>query len=335
MTDGKRRFHQRKRGISLVEILIALAIFSTAIVGLFMTLTGLNKTVATSMRRDVEAAYANMVLAQINPYNANIETAYDKTSTGCSGARCSQSLPYGDTFYYTILVDSNANTATAAPATADMKRVNMYLFRDATTSTPYRQFRREIAMSTQAYKLGSAANSASYFKDTSGQVWTLLDTSAAPTFSSTSGGVKPGFGSGNSSTYSSVSTATTPTGAVTADIALWQTAHKATGTPTALEYIFPATEDGTYLVELGFNEIEGVASGGRVFDILINDQTVQSSFDINQKAGGTDKAVYMYYVAQATTASTGGGLTIPVIKIKLNRVSGSNPIISWIKLTRR
>lgn len=316
----------KPNGISIVEIMVAMAIFSTAMIGLYFAMNNLSISVGTAMKRDIESAYANMLLSQINPYDLQVESAYDKDSTeaSCGGGRCSVTLPNGDQFWYTIQVDS-ATTA------ADIKRVNLYLYRNGTTTTPYRQFRREFPMAVQAYAFGSTSNSSkSYYKDSTGQVWTLINTTH-PVFSATTGAVRAGRDSAytnTSSDFQAITTATVPTPSL--DPILWQNAYESHGGTNTLGFIFPASANHTYTIVLGFNEIEGAAATTRVFDIYINDEKVASSFDINAQAGGAHKTISQYYTAVPITHSG-----IPVNKVRLVKVSGANgPIISNIKIIR-
>ena len=50
-------------------------------------------------------------------------------------------------------------------------------------------------------------------------------------------------------------------------------------------------DNGSYTVNLKFAELYFTSAGQRVFDIVINGQTVQSNFDIVARAGGANRAV--------------------------------------------
>lgn len=315
----------RTDGVNIIEVLLALGIFALASTGLFMAMSTINTGIATSMRRDVEAAYANMLMSSVNPYAQAIETAYDTTSTACSGSRCSFTLPNGDIFYYTLLVnsDSDSSLTTSTPATADMKQINLYLYRNATTTNVYRHFRREIAPDVVGWVMGG---STSYYRDMTGMMWTQLTTTTA--YSGTTGSVTAGYDTAYTAGLTA-NAASTPTN-ITADTTLWSnTIQPSTAVPLAFR--FPATESRNYFVELGFNEAS-VASAQRIFDIYINDQLVTSAFDINATAGGQNLAITKSYNVIPMVVSN-----VPMIKVRLTQnggVAANRPRICWVRIRR-
>jgi hypothetical protein len=80
---------------------------------------------------------------------------------------------------------------------------------------------------------------------------------------------------GNSSSLST----TTPI-AATADPLLFATARQG-----QFEYVFSLPKAGTYQVELRFAEIQGLKAGARVFDVLVEGETVLPHHDIAYEAG--------------------------------------------------
>jgi hypothetical protein len=105
----------------------------------------------------------------------------------------------------------------------------------------------------------------------------------------------------------------------TADKTLYQSEHF--GDSGGLEYITPAA-NGQYTVTLKFAEIYFTSVGQRVFNIVINGNTVQTNFDPFAAAGGANTAVDKTYPVTVTTG---------VIDIKLVAVV-QNPKISAIEI---
>lgn len=320
-----------RSGVSIIEVLIALIIFSVAVVGLFTVMNGINAGIATSMRRDIETTYANMLLAQINPYDQLVETAYDKSSTACSGSRCSIVVPStnetgaasNEKFFYTILVDSDSNVS-SDPATADVKRINMYLYRDATTTTPYRQFRREIAPDIMGWKLGGAKT---YYRDATGVAWTRIG--VATNYNTTAGSVTGGIDVAATPSGLSFVGGSNPTN-LSIDQYLWSSSAEPGASGTQFGFAFPATKGRTYYIEIGVNESDNtVVAGSRVFDVYVNDQKVDT-IDTFNLSGGLYKALTRSYSAQPTVISN-----TPMIKIRFQQNGGTKkPRVSWIRIRR-
>jgi hypothetical protein len=105
----------------------------------------------------------------------------------------------------------------------------------------------------------------------------------------------------------------------TADKALYQSEHF--GDSGGLEYI-TAVPNGQYTVTLKFAEVYFTSVGQRVFNIVINGNTVQTNFDPFAAAGGANTAVDETYPVTVTTGA---------IDIKLVAVA-QNPKISAIEI---
>jgi hypothetical protein len=88
-----------------------------------------------------------------------------------------------------------------------------------------------------------------------------------------------------------------------------------------LTYNFPVA-NGQYTVNLKFAETYMTGAGQRVFNILINGQTVESNFDIFAAAGGANKAIDKSYPVTVTGGS---------IAIQMNS-SVENPTVSAIEI---
>jgi parallel beta-helix repeat protein len=99
---------------------------------------------------------------------------------------------------------------------------------------------------------------------------------------------------------------------------LYQTSRWDYGT---LTYNFPVA-NGNYTVNLKFADTYMSGPGQRVFNILINGQTVQSNFDIFAAAGGANKAVDKSFPVTVT----GGSINIQMVS------SVENPTISGIEI---
>jgi hypothetical protein len=133
--------------------------------------------------------------------------------------------------------------------------------------------------------------------DASGQVW-----GADAGYSYSSGGV---YGVG-----STIGNTTTPS--------LYQTERWSSGT---LTYQFPVPP-GTYTLTLKFAEIYFGSCGQRVFDIVVNGQTVQARFDPCAAAGGPFLAVDR----QFTVSPSSGVISVQFVPVV------SNPKVSAIEI---
>ncbi len=108
----------------------------------------------------------------------------------------------------------------------------------------------------------------------------------------------------------------------TSDQSLYQTERFTLFQP--LQYQF-AAPNGTNAVTLKFSENWFNASGQRLFNIVINGQTVQSGFDIVAAAGGPHTAVDRTYLVNVTN----GQLVIQLVPVV------SNPKIDAIQIIQR
>jgi hypothetical protein len=81
-------------------------------------------------------------------------------------------------------------------------------------------------------------------------------------------------------------------------------------------------ETTTYRVRLLFAELEDMAPGQRVFDVLINKQTALASFDVAREAGATRAAVIQEFQAR----SRDGSLTITLSPKK------GDPVLSGVEI---
>jgi len=99
--------------------------------------------------------------------------------------------------------------------------------------------------------------------------------------------------------YSSGSTAASTTAAITGtpDPTLYQTYRSQSGT---LQYQF-SVPNGTHTVNLRFAETTFSSAGQRVFNIILNGQTVTSLLDIYSTAGGANKSLRLSYRVPVTT----------------------------------
>ncbi|HTL53475.1 MAG TPA: malectin domain-containing carbohydrate-binding protein, partial [Planctomycetota bacterium] len=86
---------------------------------------------------------------------------------------------------------------------------------------------------------------------------------------------------------------------------------------------FPKLPDGNYWIRLHFQEPTVTAAGGRVFDVLVNDETALKGYDIFDAAGGGHKAVVE---TVAGIAAGGKGL-----KVEFKAVKGA-PLLCGIEV---
>lgn len=306
-------FSHSIRGISLVEILLALGLFSISMVGLFMASSGMFESIRTAMKLDIEAAYANMLIARINPSNPLVESAYDVTT------KTAQSLPDNDSFYYTQLVDSDS-------ASPDIKRINLFLYRGSGTSTPYRQFKREIAPYFTGFDLGE---STSYLKDKLGWVWAPMAVDANGDFSGVAGSRR----NGRTETAIDVDgSGTCPSVTGTTNASLFQTMSESNNIADRLGYSFMATLGRNYLLKVGVNELDtNIAVGERRMKVLVNGVQV-GTIDARNETGGTCSALMKTF----TVAPVNDGSGLGVITVEFEKDSGATavPRVAAIGLER-
>jgi hypothetical protein len=96
------------------------------------------------------------------------------------------------------------------------------------------------------------------------------------------------------------------------------------GTGNALSYRLPVP-DGTYTIRLDFVEPYYNSTGGRLFDIDLQGQTVSPSFDVYKAAGAQNKAVAESFTV---TAKGGTGIALDLVNVH------DRAILSAIELTR-
>ncbi len=263
-------------GQSLVEILVAMSIFTVAIGGLFMATNASKQNLAQSMKIDIEAQYAQLLMNEVNVLDRNVETMYDETT------KQSLALPNGNTVYYTRLVDS-------ASTTADIKNISVYFFKGATDTTPYRKFNQEVVMDEQNYNIcfansnvSSADCKATPYTDATGKKWIFQNT-CCQNFVSTGGSYRGGLASGAMSTANAVAHAPYP-GSL--DDNLWKHGGVANTATDDILWKMPASQDVTYTISLGMMEFRNTAAiGCRVMDIYINNVQVEDDFDIFEETG--------------------------------------------------
>jgi hypothetical protein len=294
------------KGLSLVEILISFGIFSAGIAGLLLASQGMFEGLRVSMARDVESAYANAILSEINPYDPSIETTYDITT------KTVKTMPHGEKFFYTRSINSDT-------ATPDVKNINLYLFRSTTATVPYRQFRREVALPFVGYNLG---NTSTYFKDSMGRVWQPLANGFYA--SSTAGSIQNGHRL-DQSTYP-VTHSTNNGCGFTGERSLFNSTQEAED----LYYRFYVTLGRHYIVRIGTTESNlAFASSGRVFQLYINDESIES-FNVVQETGGTCKPMVKSYVVSPVDVGSGLG----AIDVRLQDEDDNYAQLAFISIER-
>jgi subtilisin family serine protease len=115
------------------------------------------------------------------------------------------------------------------------------------------------------------------------------------------------------------------TKATTADIAgtkddkLFRTQR----TGKTFSYVFKDAPAGTYLIGLGFAEIDKVKAGKRQFDVLVNGEPVLYDHDVQAEVGRLTADTHT-----ATVKHTGGDLTVKLV----GNTGQSDPILSTLKV---
>ena len=117
--------------------------------------------------------------------------------------------------------------------------------------------------------------------------------------------------------FSSGSTASNTTASIsgTTDPPLYQTNRWQAG---MLQYQF-SMPNGTHTVNLGFAETLFTSIGQRVFNIILNGQTVRSNFDIYAVAG-SNKAVVLTFPVSVTNGQVLIQLVGVVQNAKINNI---------------
>jgi prepilin-type N-terminal cleavage/methylation domain-containing protein len=302
------------KGFSMAEIIIAISVFGVAVAGLFFALQTVERTIVKAIDRDIEAAYVNMKVAEVNPSRPDMEAYYDLPT------KTALNLPNNRTVYYSRLVSSSATTP-------DLKNVDIYLYRKSSSTTPYRQFRREIAPYAIGYNLGEAT---SYLKDSQGRVWAPgngnVDTTVSGNDTDRADGICAGaWTTANYSTATAIGN--------TPDQAIFQKGHTASNASNGLCYDIYASQNRSYILRLGFAEIDNaVTSGQRKMKILVNGTQVDS-VDPVVDAGGTFKALVKTYTV--TPGVTLNGANALEVKILQDTGATQQPRLAFIGLERK
>ncbi len=272
MTQSTLKQKNKKHvGQSLVEIFVAMSIFTVAIGGLFMATNASKQNLAKSMKIDIEAQYAQLLTNEVNVNNIDVETVYDETS------KQSISLPNGNTVYYTRLVDSAFDSA-------DVKNISVYFFKSSTDTTPYRKFTTEVALKSALYHWCDTSDPlciSSGFNYLGQHVISSDDGSAS--FVSTAGSYKAGSLGGTVGFSSAAS--------VAGDFSnsLFKSGIKANtigATPNDIVIQVPASKDVSYKITLYLAEQKVTQTVGcRTFDVLINNTLVENELDVFDEVG--------------------------------------------------
>lgn len=290
---------RRRAGLSLAEIVIALGLFSVGVAGLVLTAQSVFEGLRNASRGDIEAVYANMLVARINPYDPAVEINYDETTKTAldmpNGSEpCDPNDPNNPCLkaFFTSIVDS-------ADATPDIKDIHIYLYRAANSTVPYRQFKREIAPSFVGFDLGVDSG---YFKDSLGHVWAPL--ANGQNYSSTDGSRRSGL-TQTVTNFSSVC-------ALTGNSAAFNTYQEPSGGSTKLGYTFLATPGRVYTLRLGGVEPEpSVTAGQRKMKIMVNGTQV-GTLDPVVDAGGSCKAVLKTFTVKPSGPDVNGVSSIAI-----------------------
>jgi hypothetical protein len=101
-----------------------------------------------------------------------------------------------------------------------------------------------------------------------------------------------------------------------APMAIYQTYRYVNGLGSTFTYLFPdLTPSGHYGVRLHFADIFNDAAGQRAFNVVINDETVLTAFDIIAQAGAPLRALDKDF---ATAADDGGVIRIDFVASDLD-----------------
>lgn len=117
-------------------------------------------------------------------------------------------------------------------------------------------------------------------------------------------------------------TSTTAAVAGTGDDALFRAQRSTPGTD--LTYVFDGAPKGSYVVDLGFAEIENVKPGRRVFDVLVNGTVAQYGYDMAGTVGPMTADVHTTAIEHA-----GGPLTVELRGTRGQR----SPSIASLRVT--
>lgn len=324
-------FRTKQDGFSLIEILMSLSLFSVAMIGLYFAFTSVSTQTAKGLKGDIEAAYAKLLIGQVNIYDIDVETAYDVTS------KTATTLPDGTTAYYTRDVRSEAETP-------DIKKVSVYFYKNSTDTTPYRNFTKEFAPNTWYYDFGHTTHLSTIWVDSLGNKYTHIDQNDLYT-TATAGSYK--FGMDNTLNGGTVTSewqdGSTNGGIVNGSVdnyaytntnlnaQQWRRAARGSaGSSNDLYFRLPASMDYSYKVTLGFNEAWSAvtAAGDRSMTWAINGTTVET-IDVFNEVGKYTTLTKTY---TATPAADGNGVYNILFGCTNN--GGVPCMISWISLER-
>ena len=303
-------------GISLVEILLSLAIFSIGIVGLYLSIQAMNKNLQLSAQRDLEAAYANQLINEVNPHLLTVRLdegsgGFDLTDNNNKGTIA---LPDGRTVYYLREVKKASNTA------GDVLMINIYFYHKANDAeaSPYRHFKRELTLANHGFQMTSSSTTIT--KDSNGNIWTGMPRTQAQVV--------------GDATDSIAGMDIATTGALqnpSADAECGEY-HLGNATSDALIYLIPATQGHKYKVELQLCEPNDAAvATDRVMELTLSGVLVDE-IDIVEEAGGPN-----IFITKSYDAEPGQFLGVYFLHIRLDRKSGTtdnSPVLSRIRVIR-
>lgn len=94
-------------------------------------------------------------------------------------------------------------------------------------------------------------------------------------------------------------------------------------TGKTFSYVFEDAPAGTYVIGLGFAEIDGVNAGKRTFDVLVDGKVVLYDHDVRAEAGALTADVH-----SATVTHAGGDLTVALV----GEAGQRDPVLSTLKV---
>lgn len=286
-------------GFGLVDVLVALSVFAVGFSGLVISSQAMQRTLSKGMTRNIETAYLQMLMAEVNPYRITVETAYDVTT------KTAYNLPSGQQAFYTRSVSSDATTA-------DIKQLNLFLYRNSTDTTPYRRLRKDMRPATLRYDLGATTQ----WRDGQGNLWEPWPANT-PTYSLTAGSRRSGV---------------TTTGMANATYTLAQTLPNATPYTTghsqsgSLAYTFLASSGANYQLALSFVDTRGATHS---YTVAANGTTLET-FDLASDTGSTlGRVVTKTY---SVTPSLESGVAVIKLVVTSN-TAGANADLAAITLS--
>jgi hypothetical protein len=280
--------------VSNVSVVSASQITATFTIAANATTGAANVTVSTSGGTSAAVPFtislAPPTLSAISPSSGIPGSNYSVTLTGTrfvSGATVATTSP-DITVSSVVVVSSTQITANfAISATATLGNFNVTVSTSGGTSAPV-SFGITAAPVFTPIRINAGSSTA--YTDPLGQVW-------SPDSNFTGGGA--------------VSNTNPVTG--TPAPALYQTGHygPVSGTPLTYQFTVP---NGSYTVNLKFDENAATQAGQRVFNVVINGQTVLPNFDIYARAGAQFQAVD----AVVPVTVTNGQINIQFVSVVYN-----------------